>query len=66
MIFIVFIVCLISILEIGSMKKNKNNRGIVIFIILAAITLAMGACYFSKSPEDSFANLFFRMVKISY
>lgn len=66
MILIVLAVLAAGIFEIRSLKKDGNNRGIAVFIGLAVITLALGTYYFSKSYEDSFATLFFHVLKISY
>lgn len=66
MISFVFAVIIVSFLEIGAMRREKNNRTLFVFIVLAAFTLAMGYFYFSKTPDDSFANLFFGLVKTSF
>lgn len=66
MISIAFIVLVAGIVEIRAMRRDKNNRGLFLFIALAGMTLVLGYFYFSKGLNDSFANLFFEMMKISY
>lgn len=66
MISIVLAVCIVSIFEIRALKREGDNRGLAVFIGLAVITLALGTFYFSKSSEDSLADLFFHIINISY
>ncbi|NLO37909.1 MAG: hypothetical protein GX115_00260 [Ruminiclostridium sp.] len=66
MITFALLVCIVSILDISMLVKEKNKTGIFIFIAIALITLTLGYFYFTKSSKDSFANLFFRTLKISY
>jgi len=66
MILLVIAVLAAGIFEIRVLKKDGNNRGIAVFIGLAIITLVISVLYYSKSPGNSFANLFFNVLKISY
>ena len=66
MILLVIAVLAAGIFEIRVLKKDGNNRGIAVFIGLAIITLVISVLYYSKSTGNSFANLFFNVLKISY
>lgn len=63
--FIVFIVAL-SIFEVRSMLKKNLKRELVIFHIIALITLSYGILYFSNPFKDSFAKTILDIINPNY
>lgn len=60
--FIIFVVIL-SIVEIVMMKKKKLKKEIILYCILAIITLVYGIFYFKNPYSYSFAEMVINLFK---
>lgn len=56
MIYLGILIFIVSVFEIRLMAKRKQNREIVIFIIISILTFSLGYYYFSHPYEKSFAQ----------
>lgn len=54
--FVIFVVVL-SIIEVYRMKKDQLTRELVVYGVLALITLLYGIIYFNNPYEFSFSKL---------
>ena len=65
--FVIFILVL-SVFEIYLMRKNKNksNKDIAIYILLASIATGLGMFYISNPYRDSIVYNIFKLLGINY
>lgn len=54
---LIFIVVILTVIEIIPLKKKKQSREILILLILGAVTLAYGYYYNTHRYTASIANL---------
>ncbi|MCG8483562.1 MAG: hypothetical protein MJA31_09665 [Clostridia bacterium] len=61
--FIIFIV-LLSIIEVYTMKKNQLKRELILYSVIALITLVYGIIYFSNPYQYSFSKVIIDILKL--
>ncbi len=53
MTFFIILMLVVSIIEIHAMSKKKQVREIVVFIVIALLTISLGYVYFSNPYRES-------------
>ncbi len=56
MIYLAILIFIVSVFEIRLMVKRKQNREIIVFIVISVLTFSLGYYYFSHPYEESFAQ----------
>lgn len=62
MIFLTILIFAVSIFEIRAMKRRKQNKEIVVFIVLAALSLSLGYLYLSNPYGESLAQRILKVI----
>jgi len=66
MILLTVLVLGISVFEIWNMVKKKQKKEIVVFVVIAALTLAIGYIYISDPSRESLAQCILRVFGIEF